>query len=274
MAQKVSIVIEAGKTESQYWKDIFRFREVAYFMSWRDILVRYEQTVVGIAWALIRPFLTMLIFTVIFGRLAHLPSGNVPYPILVFAGMLPWQFFANAISECSTSLISNSNLLTKIYFPRLIIPLSTIGVNLIDFLISFAILAGLMVWYQFIPPWSALCIPLLILLTLTCAMSFGLWLGALTVKYRDFRYIVPFVVQLGMYISPVGFSSAIVPSRWFYLYALNPMVGIIDAYRWSLLGNVEFPLVSLSLSTTIVIITLVTGIRYFRRTERGFADII
>jgi lipopolysaccharide transport system permease protein len=272
--QKVSIVIEAGKTEGQYWKDIFRFREVAYFMSWRDILVRYKQTVVGIAWALLRPFLTMVIFTVIFGKLAHLPSGNIPYPILVFAGMLPWQFFANAISECSTSLISNSNLLTKIYFPRLIVPLSTIGVNLIDFLISFAILAGLMVWYEFIPPWSSLCIPLLILLTLTCAMSFGLWLGALTVKYRDFRYIVPFVVQLGMYISPVGFSSAIIPSRWFYLYALNPMVGIIDAYRWCLLGDAQFPLVSLSLSTAIVIITLVTGIRYFRRTERGFADII
>jgi lipopolysaccharide transport system permease protein len=272
--QKFSIVIEAGKTEKQYWKDIFRYREVAYFMSWRDILVRYKQTAVGIAWALLRPFLTMVVFTVIFGKLAHMPSGSIPYPILVFAGMLPWQFFASAIAECSTSFITNSNLLTKIYFPRLIIPLSALAVSVIDFLISFAILVGLMVWYQFSPLWTALYIPLLILLTVMCAMGFGVWLAALTVKYRDFKFIVPFIVQLGMYVSPVGFSSSIVPSRWYFLYAMNPMVGIIDAYRWSLLGNVEFPLVSLAQSTAIVIITLLTGIRYFRRTERGFADII
>ncbi len=274
MDQKFRLVIEAGKTEKQYWKDIFRYREVAYFMSWRDILVRYKQTAIGIAWALLRPFLTMVVFTVIFGNLAHMPSGSVPYPILVFGGMLPWQFFSNAITECSNSFISNSNLLTKIYFPRLIIPLSALGVSLIDFLISFVILVGLMVWYQFVPPWTALWIPLLIILTLMCAMGFGLWFSALTVKYRDFRFIVPFVVQLGIYVSPVGFSSSIVPSKWYFLYAMNPMVGIIDAFRWSLLGTVEFPLVSLSLSTAIVIITLAAGIRYFRRTERGFADII
>ncbi len=274
MSQKISLTIEAGKTEKLYWKDIFRYRELIYFMSWRDILVRYKQTAIGVAWALIRPFLTMMVFTVIFGRIAKLPSDGIPYPILVFAGMLPWQFFANALTECSNSLISNSNLLTKVYFPRLIIPMSAVCVSLVDFLISFVIFAGLVVWYGFVPPVSALVLPVLILLTFGCTMGCGLWLSALTVKYRDFRYIVPFIVQFGMYVSPVGFSSTIVPHGWSLVYSLNPMVGIIDVFRWSLLGNSNFPSASLGISIVITGILLVTGVLYFRRTERVFADII
>ncbi len=243
-------------------------------MSWRDILVRYKQTVIGVAWALIRPFMTMVVFTVIFGRLAKLPSDGIPYPILVFAGMLPWQFFASALSECSNSLITNPNLLTKVYFPRLIIPISAVGVALVDFLISFAIFACLVLWYGFVPPWSAVFLPFLVVLTFVCTTGFGLWLAALTVKYRDFRYIVPFIVQFGMYISPVGFSSTIVPHKWYFVYSLNPMVGIIDAFRCSLLGNMEFPFTSLGVSIIIISITVATGIIYFRHTERTFADII
>lgn len=274
MNQKIRLVIVAGETEKQYWKDILRYRELIYFMSWRDILVRYKQTAIGVAWALVRPFLTMVVFTFIFGRVAKLPSDGIPYPILVFAGMLPWQFFATALSECSTGLITNSNLITKTYFPRLIIPLSAVFVSLVDFFISFAIFACLMMWYGLLPPLSAIFLPLVVFLSLACTIGFGIRLAALTVKYRDFRYIVPFIVQFGMYVSPVGFSSTVVPREWYILYSLNPMVGIIDAYRWSLLGTTGFPVTSLGLSITIIAITLASGILYFRHTERTFADII
>ncbi len=269
------LVIEAGRTESQYWKDLWRYRELFYFLAWRDILVRYKQTAIGIAWALIRPFLTMIVFTIVFGNLAKLPSEGAPYPILVFAAMLPWQFFANALSECSNSLISNANLISKVYFPRLIVPASAVLVSFVDFLVSGMILLALMAWYDFVPSWRILTLPLFILIAFAAAIGGGLWLSALNVKYRDFRYIVPFIVQFGLYISPVGFSSSIVPERWRLLYSLNPMVGVIDGFRWAVLGGeakLYWP--GFTLSVGLVALLFVSGVCYFRKMERSFADVI
>ncbi|MGA9751828.1 MAG: ABC transporter permease [Acidobacteriota bacterium] len=269
------LVIEAGKTEGQYWRDLWRYRELFYFLAWRDVLVRYKQTVIGVAWAIIQPLFTMIVFTVVFGRLAKLPSGGVPYAVMVYAAMLPWQFFSSALGQCSTSLIGNANLISKIYFPRLIIPTSSVIVAFVDFCISATILAGLMLWYQVLPPWQIVTLPLFILLAFGAAMGVGLWFAALNVEYRDFRYVVPFLLQAGLYISPVGFSSAIVPGRFRLLYSLNPMVGVIDGFRWALLGQktaLYWP--GFIASIALVAVLLATGIWYFRRTERTFADVI
>jgi lipopolysaccharide transport system permease protein len=269
------LVVEPGRAEKNYWNDIWRFRELFLFLAWRDILVRYKQTIIGLAWSLIRPFLTMIVFTVIFGRLAKLPSDGVPYPILVYAAMLPWQFFSTSFSEASNSLISNSNMLTKIYFPRLIIPASTVIVNFVDFLISFIILIALMIWYHFVPSWTILYLPLFLGLAFLSAMGAGLYIASLNVKYRDFKYIVPFVVQFGMYISPVGFSSNVVPEKWRLLYSINPMVGVIDGFRWCLLGgDSQIYLPGLMLSIGLIIFLLLFGVWYFRKMEKTFADII
>jgi len=274
-AQKPELIIEAGRTESQYWQDLWRYRELFYFLAWRDILVRYKQTAIGIAWALIRPFLTMVVFTVVFGKLAKLDDGSVPYPILVFSALLPWQFFSNALSECSNSLIANSNLLSKVYFPRLIIPTSAVVVSFVDFLISGMILLGLMAWFNFVPSWRILTLPVFIVIACAASMGAGLWLAALNVKFRDFRFVVPFIVQFGLYISPVGFSSSIVPEQWRLIYALNPMVGVIDGFRWAILGgNYSLHPLGFTLSLLIVFLLLVSGVWYFRKTERIFADII
>lgn len=272
---KPELIIEAGRTEQQYWRDIWRYRELFYFLAWRDILVRYKQTAIGITWALIRPFLTMVIFSVVFGSLAKLPSDGVPYPILVFSAMLPWQFFANSLSECSSSLIDNANLISKVYFPRLIVPISAVVVSFVDFLTSGIILLGLMAWYNYIPTWRILLLPVFIAIASAAAMGAGLWLASLNVKYRDFRHIVPFIIQVGLYISPVGFSSKIVPEQWRLLYSLNPMVGVIDGFRWSILGGESrLYLPGFLLSLTLVLILLVSGISYFRKMERTFADVI
>jgi lipopolysaccharide transport system permease protein len=269
------LIVEPGRSAKNYWNDLWRFRELFLFLAWRDILVRYKQTVIGLAWSLIRPFLTMIVFTVIFGRLAKLPSDDVPYPILVYAAMLPWQFFSTAFSEASTSLINNSNMLTKIYFPRLIIPVSTVIVNFVDFIISFLILIGLMFWYHFVPPIAILYLPLFLALAFLAAIGTGLYVAALNVKYRDFRYIVPFVVQFGLYISPVGFSSNVVPEKWRFLYSLNPMVGVIDGFRWSILGGKStIYLPGMLLSIGVIIFFLIFSIWYFRKMEKSFADII
>ena len=269
------LIIEAGRTERQYWKDLWRYRELFYFLAWRDILVRYKQTVIGIAWALIRPFLTMVVFTVVFCQLAKLPSQGVPYPILVFAGMLPWQFFSNALSECSGSLVGNANLISKVYFPRLIVPTSAVIVSFVDFLISGIILLGLMAWYNFVPDWRILTLPIFILIACAASMGVGLWLAALTVQYRDFRFVVPFIIQFGLYISPVGFSSSIVPEQWRLLYSINPMVGVIDGFRWAILGGEsKLYLLGFSLSLAIVLFLLWSGIWYFRKMEKTFADVI
>lgn len=269
------LVIEAGRTERHYWRDLWRYRELFYFLAWRDILVRYKQTAIGVAWALIRPLLTMIVLTVVFGKVAKLPSDGVPYPILVFAAMLPWQFFANAFSEAGNSLISNANMISKVYFPRLVIPGSAVIVSFVDFLISGSILVALMLWYGFLPDWRILTLPLFILIAFAAAMGAGLWIAALNVKYRDFRYIIPFVVQFGLYISPVGFSSNVIPEQWRVIYSLNPMVGVIDGFRWAILGgNAQFYWPGFVVSLCLVGLVLVTGIMYFRKTERSFADVI
>jgi lipopolysaccharide transport system permease protein len=270
------LIIEAGRTERHYWRDLWRYRELFFFLAWRDILVRYKQTVIGVAWAVLRPFLTMIVFTVIFGKLANLPSeGQAPYALMVFAALLPWQFFANSLSDSSDSLVGNANLISKIYFPRLIIPASSVITGFVDFLVSGLLLAGLMVWYQFLPDWRILTLPLFIVIAFATAMGFGLWLTALNVRYRDFRYVVPFIVQFGLYLSPVGFSSGIVPEQWRLLYSLNPMVGVIDGFRWAILGgesNIYWPGFLLSLIITAAALTW--GIYFFRKTEKTFADII
>jgi lipopolysaccharide transport system permease protein len=270
-----TLVIEPGRTELHYWKDLWRYRELFWFLSWRDILVRYKQTAIGVAWSVLRPLLTMIVFTVIFGRLAHLEAVGAPYPVMVFAAMLPWQFFSNALTESSSALVANSNLLTKVYFPRLIVPASAVIVSLIDFFISLALFAILMVWYGVVPDLHVLALPGFLLLAFIVSFGFGLWFAALNVRYRDFRYVVPFVVQLGLYISPVGFSTSIVPERWRLLYSLNPMVGVIDGFRWALLGgNTSLDWRAFGMSAAVGVGMLVLAIRYFRTTERSFADVI
>jgi len=271
-----TLVIEAGRTELHYWRDIWRYRELFYFLVWRDILVRYKQTVIGIAWSVLRPLLTMIVFTIIFGKLAKFPSeGAAPYPILVFAAMLPWQFFANSISEASNSLIGNTNLISKVYFPRLIIPGSSVITSFVDFLISGALLVGLMAWYRFVPSWRILTLPLFISIAFAASMGVGLWLTALNVRYRDFRYIVPFIVQFGLYLSPVGFSSTVIPKKWRLLYSLNPMVGVIDGFRWALLrGEIALWWPSLLTSVLLTSVFCFFCVNDMPTTERAFADVI
>jgi lipopolysaccharide transport system permease protein len=272
---QTKLVIEAGRTERQYWQDLWRYRELFYFLAWRDIIVRYKQTAIGLIWAILRPFLTMVVFTVVFGNLAKLPSEGVPYPILVFAAMLPWQFFADALSRCGNSLVSNANLISKVYFPRLIVPASAAIACFVDFLFSGMILLGLMAWYNFVPDWRILTLPLFILIAFAAAVGVGLWLASLNVEYRDFGYILPFVIQFGLYISPVGFSSTIVPQQWRLLYSLNPMVGVIDGFRWAILGGeAQLYWPGFMLSVGLVALLFVSGIWYFRKMERSFADVI
>jgi homopolymeric O-antigen transport system permease protein len=269
------LTIEAGKTERQYWKDIWKYRELFYFLAWRDLLIRYKQTVVGVAWSLIRPVLTMLVLTIVFGKLGKMPAGGVPYPLLVFCGMLPWQFFSTALSESGNSLVNNSNLISKVYFPRLVVPASSVITSFVDFLISAAFLIVLMIWYRFVPPVAIAFLPFFTLLAFAVSFGAGLWIAALMVKYRDFRFILPFIVQFGLYISPVGFTSSVVPERWRMFYSLNPMVGVIEGFRWCILGgehSLYWP--GLALSVVGVAALVATGAWYFRKTERTFADVI
>ena len=271
----MKVTIEAGRTERHYWEDVWRYRELFYFLAWRDLLVRYKQTVIGVAWAVLRPLLTMLALTLVFGKLAKMPSGGVPYPLLVFAALLPWQFFASSFSEAGNSLISNSNMISKVYFPRIAIPASSIIVSFVDFLISLSLLAAIMLWYGFMPDMRILLLPVFTLIAIAASFGGGLWIAALNVKYRDFRYVIPFVVQFGLYVSPVGFSSSVVPERWRLIYSLNPMVGVIDGFRWAILGGEsQLYLPGFLLSIAMVIIVLATGIIYFRKTEKIFADVI
>ena len=273
-----TLIIEAGRTESHYWRDVWRYRDLFYFLAWRDILVRYKQTAIGVLWAVLRPFLTMLIFVVIFSRVAGLSSGSLPYPILVLAGMLPWQFFATALSESSSSLVTNANLITKIYFPRIILPASSVIVAMVDFFITLGLMVLVMVWHAYLPPIRVLCLPVFILLALIAALGPGLLITALNVRFRDFRYIIPFIVQFGLYVSPVGFSSGVVLEKFGetarMLYSLNPMVGVIDGFRWCLGESAALHLPSFVLSSAISVLLLFIGIRHFRKTEKSFADVI
>jgi lipopolysaccharide transport system permease protein len=270
------LIIEPGRVFKNYWRDLWRYRELFYFLAWRDILVRYKQTVIGIAWALIRPFLIMVVFTLVFNKVAKLAApGSVPYPLLVFAAMLPWQFFSTALSESSNSLIGNANLISKVYFPRLIVPAGSVITSFVDFLITMALMAVMMVWFGFLPDWRVVTLPLFTALAFGAALGAGLWLCALNVKYRDFRYVIPFIVQFGLYVSPVGFASDKIPETWRLLYSCNPMVGIIDGFRWALLRG-ETPLAASALLASLLITSVLclTGMWYFRRTEETFADVI
>jgi len=269
------IVIEAGRGARRYWSDLWLYRELLYFLAWRDIVVRYKQTAIGVAWALLQPLLLMIILTFVFGRLAKLPSGNIPYSLLVLCGLLPWFFFSQAFSNASSSLIGNANMVSRIYFPRMLIPLSAVVVCLVDFGITFGLLILFALVSGVLPDWRVIALPGFLLLAIATAVGAGLWIAALNVKYRDFRYVVPFLVQIGMYISPVGFNSVLVPDKWRIVYALNPMVGVIDGFRWSLLGGrTELFLPGLFLSVLLSLALLVSGIAYFRSTERYFADLI
>ena len=270
------LIIEHGRTERHYWRDLWQYRELFQVLAWRDISVRYKQTVIGAIWALIRPLLTMVVFTVIFGKLAKLPSDSAaPYALMVFAGLLPWTFFASALSEASNSLIGNANLISKVYFPRLIVPIAAVMVAFVDFLISSAILAALMIWYQFMPGWQILLLPAFAVVAFMASVGIGAWITALNVKYRDFRFVIPFIVQLGLYVSPVGFSSSIIPDQWRLVYSLNPLVGVIDGFRWCLLGGTsQLYLPGLCLSFGVTAFFLWFGIRQFRMMEKSFADLI
>jgi lipopolysaccharide transport system permease protein len=270
------LVIEAGRTERQYWHDLWRYRELFYVLAWRDLAVRYKQTVIGVAWALIRPVLIMIVFTVVFGKMAKLPTpGTAPYAIMVFAALLPWQFFSAALTESSNSLLSSASLISKVYFPRLIVPSASMITGFVDFLISFAVLVLMMAGYNYWPDWRLLSLPLFIALGFGAAMGAGLWLCALNVEYRDFRFLVPFIVQFGLYISPVGFSSSIVPEQWRLLYSLNPMVGVIDGFRWAILkGDVPLYWPGLLISIALTCALCFSGNWYFRKMERTFADVI
>lgn len=269
-----TLIIEPGRIEKNYWTDLWRYRELFLILAWRDVSVRYKQTVIGVAWAIIRPLLTMLVFTVVFGRLARLPTeGSAPYALMVLAGMLPWTLFSTALTEASSSLISNSNLIGKVYFPRLVIPGATLATALVDFLISLALMLAMLVYYRFMPGWQVVALPVFILLALLASLGPGLLIASLNVKYRDFRHVIPFVVMIGLYVSPVGFTSQIIPERWRLLYSLNPVVGVIDGFRWCIIGGpLELRSLAAGLLTTAAFLWL--GVTHFRRTERAFADVI
>jgi lipopolysaccharide transport system permease protein len=270
-----TLLLEPGRAERHYWRDLWHYRELFGILAWRDVVVRYKQTVIGVAWALVRPFMTMVVFSLLFGRVAKLPSVGAPYPIMVFAGLLPWFLFSSILSEASNSLIANSNLVSKVYFPRIIIPSATVFVALVDLAINLVMLAGLMAWFGFAPSWRILLLPIFVLFASIASLGPALWLTALNVKYRDFRYIIPFIVQFGLYISPVGFSSAVVPEKWRIFYYLNPVVGPIDGFRWCLLqAGTPLNQQELLFSVCINAMLLILGISYFRATERGFADVI
>lgn len=272
---RTSLVLEPGRADKLYWRDLWQYRELLFFLGWRDISVHYKQTAIGIAWAVIRPLSTMVIFTVLFGRIAKLPSGGVWYPLLVMAAMLPWQFFVAILGESSNSLVANSNLISKVYFPRILVPLSTIGVPLVDLAVSLPFMAALMLWKHVIPPWQVVFTPVFFLLAIAAAIGFGLLLCAVNVRYRDVRYVIPFIVQFGLFVSPVGFNSSVVPAHWRLAYNLNPMVFVIDGMRWSLLG-VGHPFAGgrWLVSLAVIAISLFAGIQYFRKTEKTFADVI
>lgn len=276
MAAERVVVLEAGRAERNYWRDLWNYRELFLILAWRDVSVRYKQTTIGVAWAVIRPFLTMVVFTIVFGRLASLPSDGVaPYPVMVFAGMLPWFLFSSVLSDASGSLIGNANLISKVYFPRLVIPVATAMVALTDFAINLVMLAAIMLWYGFLPSWRVLLLPAFAALALAASLGPAIWITALNVKYRDFRYIIPFIVQFGLYVSPVGFSSAVIPDAWRFLYSLNPVVGVIDGFRWCLLGG-ESQLYMTGFLGSCAVTALLAwfGISYFRRVEKTFADVI
>ncbi len=269
-------VIEPGRIDRRYWLEIWQYRELFQVLAWRDLSIRYKQTAIGAVWAIIRPFLTMLVFTVVFGKVAKLAAdGSTPYALMVFVGLLPWTFFATGLADASNSLINNANLIGKVYFPRLIVPTATLMVSLADFFISFCLLIAMLVWYRFLPGWQIVFLPFFVVLAFLASLGPSLWITALNVRYRDFRYVIPFIVQFGLYVSPVGFSSSVISERWRVLYALNPLVGVIDGFRWCILnGQSRLDVTSLIISVVITLLFLWFGFSQFRKMERGFADLV
>jgi lipopolysaccharide transport system permease protein len=255
-------------------KELWRYRELLWFLAVRDIKLRYKQTVLGVTWALIQPLFTMLVFSVFFGLLAKMPSDGLPYPIFVLAALLPWQLFSYALTQSSNSVVAEQRLITKVYFPRLIIPLASVLSGLVDFAIAFVLLLGMMAWYGAAPSWGILAVPLLVLFAVATALAVGLWLAALNVKYRDFRHTIPFLTQFWMFLTPVAYPSSLVPERWRALYGLNPMAGVVEGFRWALLGQADGPGAMLLVSVASVAVLLISGLYFFRRTERSFADVI
>jgi lipopolysaccharide transport system permease protein len=275
MVESTVVVLEAGRAHKHYWRDVLSYTDLFFMLAQRDLAVRYKQTTIGILWAVLRPVLTMLVFTFVFGRIAKLPSDGVPYALLVFSGMIPWFFFSSSVSESSSSLITNANLLSKVYFPRILVPASTILVAAVDLLIGMVLLILTMLFFNIWPSWRMLTIPIFLTTAFSAALGLGLWFSALNVRYRDFQFVVPFLLQFGLYLSPVGFSSSVVPENWALVYALNPMVGVIEGFRWAILGENfslrwEVQLISALFSTFL----LASGIAFFRRFERDMADII
>jgi lipopolysaccharide transport system permease protein len=270
------LIIEPGRSERHYWHDLWRYRELFQVLAWRDIAVRYKQTVIGIVWAVIRPFVMMIIFTVVFSKIAKLPSeGTAPYALMVFAGMLPWTFFSTALADASNSLISDANLISKVYFPRLIVPTAAVMVACVDLLINLVILVGVMVWFRFLPGWQIALLPVCTMSLFLASLGPSLWMTGLNVKYRDFRYVIPFIVQIGLYISPVGFSSNLISESWRLIYSLNPLVGIIEAFRWCILdGETPIYLPGLFVSLGVIGLFLWVGVTQFRKMEKSFADLI
>jgi len=275
-SQPDTLIIEAGRAERHYWRDLWSYRELFAILAWRDVSVQYKQTVIGLAWAVVRPALTMAVFTIIFGRIAKVPTeGGVPYPLLVMAGMLPWFLVSTILANGANSLVSNSNLISKVYFPRLIVPFASSLVAVIDFAINLVLLAAMMIWYRFVPDWHLLFIPVFVCFGLLAAIGPALIMAALNVNYRDFRFVIPFAIQFGLYVSPVGFSSTIIPEQWRLLYALNPVVAVVDGFRWSLLaGRTHLSIDTLLLGGCVTALFLYLGIKLFRGTERSFADLI
>jgi homopolymeric O-antigen transport system permease protein len=275
MKQEI-LVLEPGSADRHYWRDLWAYRELFLILAWRDVAVRYKQTLIGIVWAVLKPVLTMVVLTVVFSKLAKLPSdGAVPYALMVFAGMLPWYLFSSALSGAAESIVVSANLIGKVYFPRMIVPAASLVISLVDFLMSFVILIILMAWYRFVPGWEILLLPLFIGLAILASLGPGLWISALNAKYRDFRYVIPFILQFGLYISPVGFSSSVVPDEWRLVYSLNPMVGIIDGFRWCILGGTSgLYLPGFCASLTSIGLLLWIGFASFRATEKSFADLV
>ena len=258
-----------------YWLDLWHARELLFFLAWRDIIVRYKQAVLGVLWAVLRPILTTIVFTIVFGKIAKLPSGEIPYPLLVLSGMAPWIYFSSTVGECGNSLVANSSLITKVYFPRLVIPLSVVLVNFIDFLITFVLLIGFLFIYGIGLTWHVLLLPLIFATLVLLSISIGIWISAMNARYRDIQFILPFIISFGLYLSPVGFSSVIVPEKWRWIYNLNPMVGVIDGFRWSLFGGLyDFQWWSLAYTFLLSIFLMITGIAFFRSVERELVDIL
>jgi lipopolysaccharide transport system permease protein len=255
-------------------KELWQYRELLYFLIWRDVKVRYKQTAIGAAWAIIQPLMTMIIFTVVFGKFANMPSDGLPYPIFSFAALLPWTYFSKALNQSVSSVVADANLITKVYFPRLLLPLSAVVGGLIDFAIAFVFLLAMMAWYGLAPQWGILLLPFFVLLTMLTALSVSVWLSVVNVRYRDVGQAIPFLVQIWLFASPVAYSASVVPENWRFLYNLNPLAGIIEGFRWALLGSQNPPIVSLLSTTAVVVALLYGGIVFFKRMEKTFADVV